>query len=329
MFDTLGFRSALSRFATGVTIISVQPDDGPPLGLTVNSFNSVSLDPPLVLWSLNRQAQSLPIFGQAGHFGISVLAADQIDLSRRFASSLENRFENIAVFTGTTGAPLIQGSIAWFDCKSRYYYEGGDHLIFVGEVLSFGFSDQPALLYEGGKYKVAELHPDLTLSSSISALADKVGINREGDVAYFLAKASKLIGLGFHEELKKRGFSLIDGRILSHLLHHRESIVGYIANAALAPQPTVTKAIDRLCQQNLVQRQSHTKDRRKATVTLTEKGRDLARFIVEKSIQYEKAQLAACSATDVANLLSSALDNIIRKCDPMTDDVPEPMLETA
>lgn len=157
--DSRRFRDALRRFATGVTIITTRSDDGTPIGLTANSFNSVSLTPPLVLWSLNKHSHSLPTFLNTRHYSVNVLCVDQMSLAARFASPIENRFEGVEWRAGKAGTPLFDGCVAWFECASVHQYEGGDHIIFVGEVLDFGHSDQVPLLYSGGTYGVPVAHP--------------------------------------------------------------------------------------------------------------------------------------------------------------------------
>jgi 4-hydroxyphenylacetate 3-hydroxylase, reductase component len=157
--DSRRFRDALGRFATGVTIITTNDPDGAPLGLTANSFNSVSLSPPLVLWSLNRRSRNLAVFESATHYAINVLCMDQIALAGRFAAPIENRFEGIEWRRGKAGMPLFDGCVAWFECTSVFRYEGGDHVIFVGQVEDFGHGDRVPLLYAGGNYSVPAPHP--------------------------------------------------------------------------------------------------------------------------------------------------------------------------
>lgn len=157
--DTRRFRDAMRRFATGVTIITARDANDVPVGLTANSFNSVSLTPPLVLWSLNKLSRSLPVFMQAQHYAVSVLCSDQMNLAARFASPIEDRFSGIDWHSLSTGSPLFEGCVAWFECSSVHRYEGGDHIIFVGEVLNFGHSDRAPLLYSGGAYGVPAPHP--------------------------------------------------------------------------------------------------------------------------------------------------------------------------
>src|SRR5512143_589785 len=119
-FDPLEFRKALGSFATGVTIITTRAEDGTPIGLTVNSFNSVSLNPPLVLWSLAETSLSLPIFRAATHWAVHVLASDQEDLSGRFARRGENKFAGLDVDEGLGGVPLLKGCAARFQCRTAF-----------------------------------------------------------------------------------------------------------------------------------------------------------------------------------------------------------------
>lgn len=153
MITDVEFRQALGTFATGITVAATLDKDGQPHGLTVNSFNSVSLDPPLVLWSLNKQSHQLDVFAQSGFYGISILAEDQMEISNRFAAMIEDRFDGINWQAGGTGAPLLDGALATFDCKVEQIVEGGDHIILIGRVLSVTKRDAAPLLYHEGAYK--------------------------------------------------------------------------------------------------------------------------------------------------------------------------------
>ncbi|MCV2359960.1 MULTISPECIES: flavin reductase family protein [Roseateles] len=151
--QALGFRSALGMFATGVTIVTARAPDGSLVGLTANSFNSVSLSPPLVLWSLGQKAGSMPVFSRGSHYAINILAADQKDLAQRFATRDIDRFAGVAWREGAGGAPVLDGVAAVFECANRSQYEEGDHVIFVGEVESCSWREgaQP-LIFHGGRY---------------------------------------------------------------------------------------------------------------------------------------------------------------------------------
>jgi flavin reductase (DIM6/NTAB) family NADH-FMN oxidoreductase RutF len=152
-FSTPDFRAALGMFATGVTIVTARTADGALVGLTANSFNSVSLSPPLVLWSLARKAGSMLAFERGSHYAINILAADQHALAERFGSKSGDRFADLAFREGAGGAPVIEGAVAVFECFNRSRYEEGDHVIFVGEVerCSSRAGAQP-LIFHGGRY---------------------------------------------------------------------------------------------------------------------------------------------------------------------------------
>jgi flavin reductase (DIM6/NTAB) family NADH-FMN oxidoreductase RutF len=133
-FTQEDYRAALGQFTTGVTIVTAYADDGRLLGLTANSFNSVSLEPPLVLWSLSSKSSAMMGFQAASHYAINVLAADQRMLAERFSRKGIDRFEGVAWRPGLSGAPVMEGAVAVFECRSRSQHAEGDHIIFVGEV---------------------------------------------------------------------------------------------------------------------------------------------------------------------------------------------------
>jgi flavin reductase (DIM6/NTAB) family NADH-FMN oxidoreductase RutF len=140
-------------FATGVTIVTARAADGTFVGLTANSFNSVSLSPPLVLWSLARSAGSMAAFSAGSHYAINILSADQQDLARQFAARSGDKFSGVDFALGACGAPLLQGAAASFECFNRSRYEEGDHVIFVGEVESCTHrTGASPLLFHGGKF---------------------------------------------------------------------------------------------------------------------------------------------------------------------------------
>jgi 3-hydroxy-9,10-secoandrosta-1,3,5(10)-triene-9,17-dione monooxygenase reductase component len=159
MHDARQLRNALGRFATGVTIVTARARDGGNLGLTVNSFAALSLDPALVLWSLNHHSPSSMRFREAGHFAVNVLRAAQAGLSHRFATRGGERFAGIDFDEGLGGAPLLRGMLATFECETSSVTEGGDHLLFVGRVLRLAYGDGDPLIFNAGKYCTARELP--------------------------------------------------------------------------------------------------------------------------------------------------------------------------
>ena len=151
-FDTTYFRQALSQFATGVTIVTAVLPDGGFDGVTINSFNSVSLAPPLVLWSLAHSASTMANFANANGYVINVLAGDQIELAQRFARPGPDRFNGTAYTLSPQGLPVLAGTVAWFDCRQRSRYTEGDHDIFVGEVAGCHFHPHRTLGFHRGRF---------------------------------------------------------------------------------------------------------------------------------------------------------------------------------
>jgi flavin reductase (DIM6/NTAB) family NADH-FMN oxidoreductase RutF len=152
-FDQRDFRNALGSFGTGVTVITTRDEAGKLYGVTVSSFNSVSLSPPLILWSQSRTAPSNPVFQRAARFVVNVLAADQSELSNRFARFRDDKFAGVDYSCTEDGLPVLAGTVGHFVCHNEYQLYGGDHTIFLARVLSFEHgSDARPLLFWRGQY---------------------------------------------------------------------------------------------------------------------------------------------------------------------------------
>lgn len=155
--DKRTLRNAFGRFATGVTVITTVDRAGVPVGLTANSFSSLSLDPAMVLWSIDKGSSCIDAFKEADGFVVHVLANDQTDLSNRFATlANEERLQGLSFRLNTRGLPVLEGSCARFECRTAAIHEGGDHLILVGAVEALETSDREPLLFWGGQYRTLE-----------------------------------------------------------------------------------------------------------------------------------------------------------------------------
>jgi 4-hydroxyphenylacetate 3-hydroxylase, reductase component len=156
--DPRQFRNALGAFATGVTVVTTRGPRGELVGNTANSFTAVSLEPPLVLWSLGKTAYSIKAYLSTDHFAVNVLREGQQDLSARFSRQLGDKWEGIEHETWETGCPILPNALAVFECKTAYTYQGGDHVIFVGEVLNYDFDahGRPLIFWGGGYCQVGE-----------------------------------------------------------------------------------------------------------------------------------------------------------------------------
>lgn len=154
--DPKEFRQALGCFATGVAVVTTLETDGDPIGLTINSFNSVSLDPPLILWSLALEAPSHGAFSRAPSFAVNVLAEHQLDLCQQFARPSDDKFEGVSWQSGADGAPLLTDAIAHFECRTYRAYDGGDHTIFLGRVHRVRSHPGRPLIFHRGSFAELE-----------------------------------------------------------------------------------------------------------------------------------------------------------------------------
>jgi 3-hydroxy-9,10-secoandrosta-1,3,5(10)-triene-9,17-dione monooxygenase reductase component len=209
------FRNALGAFATGVTVVSTRSADGIDVGLTANSFNSVSLDPPMVLWSLAKASRALPIFMGSPYFVIHVLASDQEAISTRFSRPTQDKFAGLDIERGLGDTPMLRDYSARFQCRTAFQYEGGDHVIFVGQVEAFDHTECKPLVFHAGQYAltvnkdkdeaIAETSPDPTSSFSQDFLI------------YLLGRAHHQMFLEIRKELERRGLSEDQWFVLSLL----------------------------------------------------------------------------------------------------------------
>jgi flavin reductase (DIM6/NTAB) family NADH-FMN oxidoreductase RutF len=161
--DAREFRRALGQFATGVAVITAQNPRGEAIGMTMSSFNSVSLDPPLILFSVDRKAYSRPEMLGANGYAVNILSRGQEHLSNQFARALSDKWAAVEHTLGYSEAPLIRGALAHFECEPYAHYDGGDHVIFVGKVLKFWASDDPEdqpLVFWRGKYHALKAGED-------------------------------------------------------------------------------------------------------------------------------------------------------------------------
>ncbi len=151
--DSLDFRNAMARFASGVTVVTTHDAAGKPVAFTASAFSSLSLDPPLILVCLDRKADSFPAFHEAGHFTVSILAAHQAEHGMRFATKSADKFAGVTVDSGeVTGIPLIPEALVHLECRTHQHLDGGDHVIIIGEVLRAQSNDQEPLLHFNRKF---------------------------------------------------------------------------------------------------------------------------------------------------------------------------------
>lgn len=273
--DPAHFRQCLGRFATGVTVIATRDVNGQPVGLTASSFNSLSLDPPMILWSLGTGASTLEIFKGCRYFSVSVLAVDQVDIARRFASRRGDRFQGVSVHEGLEGIPLIDGALAWFECERLTQHLQGDHWLFIGEVKRCAMDEGSPLVFRHGEFAVSDAMT--SWSAGPGAEAGSLGPGAEPFyeeyLPYLLARAGHQIAASFDHQLRRHGLSLLSWRVLAALAVRDAWTVGELAEVCLARQPTISKMLDRLERQDLIVRRADPADARRVLVSLTTTGR--------------------------------------------------------
>jgi len=244
--ESKAFRNALGAFATGVTVVTTAGAEGEDIGLTANSFNSVSLQPPMILWSLARSSLSLPAFQEAEYFAVHILAEDQEEISGRFARRGEDKFAGLPLERGPGGIPLMQSYAARFICRSAYQYEGGDHIIFVGEVVDFDQHDRAPLLFHGGQYG--------QLNRTAGADGKAVEPLQGGFLGDLLRRAYRRVYAPVQVELKRRDLSMPQYFLLTRVAQDAEPTEVRL-KSLLEPEARYPEAaeIDALCQRGLLQ----------------------------------------------------------------------------
>lgn len=216
--DSRAFRRSLGQFATGVTVMTAS--DGQRLvGMSVNSFSALSLEPPLILWSIRRESASWSVFERAGHFAVNVLAASQVELSNRFASSSADKFVGIDWLPDPQGAPLLPGVIAHMECALHQVVDGGDHLVLIGRVQRFARFDGEPLVFTQGRYAVTQEHPDaLQMQATMNPIKPEVAQDvSSGTILRLLHFTSQRMSQAFLGHRIAQGLSVAQFRIFGWL----------------------------------------------------------------------------------------------------------------
>ena len=312
-FDPKEFRKALGSFATGVTIITTRAPDGTQIGLTCSSFNSVSLNPPLVLWSLENNSLSLPAFKEAKHWAVHVLAADQDELSGRFARRGANKFAGLNLEEGVGRVPLLTGCTARFQCRNAFQYDGGDHVIFVGEVERFDRSENAPLVFHGGRYAHATRREPADGKPRRAYMA---GSFSEDFLGYLLGRGhfqffGHLRSLLAHEKLDDAGFYLLSTLTLKPVMSQGElqrSLQGIFEGDTVA-------VVRSMVARGLVAEAPVVAEAAEPEYKLTEAGRAAALRVIAAAKALESEVITRLGAAD-AQVLKSLLNRLLTAIDP-------------
>lgn len=292
------FRRALGNFATGVTVMTACGPDGQQVGVTANSFNSVSLDPPLILWSIDKRSGSYPVFRDASHFAVNILAADQIELSNRFARPAEDKFAGLALQTGAGGAPLLEDCAARFVCERHALHEGGDHWIMIGKVVALDDFGRAPLLYHQGSYAMAFPHSLQQKKDAAPPASDSLQRRLNDNIYYLLTQAVRAYQHHYQPRQMATGLRISEARMLLVLEHGLEAAA--LHGEVNMPEREVEQAMEMLQRKELISRQQQH-------YQLTAQGMQQAEALHDLAEQQQREMLAGFSEQEVA-----ALKNILR-----------------
>src|SRR5581483_10328878 len=244
VIDPRAFRNALGQFATGVTVVTACAPEGERVGATVSSFNSVSLDPPMVLWSLDKRALSRSTFETSTHFAVHVLTLEQQELAQRFARRGAEKFEGLQCGGGLGNAPLLSDCAACFECETRHRYDGGDHVIFVGEVKRFKHVAGAPLVFHGGTFAETRQLSGMPIDATVDESTGRFGPDF---VCYLLARAHFQTYRPLAAEFERVGITETEYFVLSMLCIRdglsRASLAVLLEHTGHAPTPEALEAM--------------------------------------------------------------------------------------
>ena len=265
--DARAFRRCLSQFATGVAVVTTSVGDKKG-AVTVNSFSSVSLDPPLILWSIARTSRSFALFGSCPSFSVNVLASDQINVARHFSGSGEDKFAAASYRLNDRQLPVLDGTLAHFDCAVETRHEAGDHMIIIGRVLNYARYSGSPLLFSQGAYGVADEHPTTQVVEEQSAVV-RSPVAWGDDLVSLIFEAHVLLSHAYEASRSELGLTISSARALASLYSDPHQTAEHLANRTFLGELSAEDMLDSLIQRGLAARSSDS------TYHLTQGGREL------------------------------------------------------
>jgi flavin reductase (DIM6/NTAB) family NADH-FMN oxidoreductase RutF len=300
-FDSKAFRRALGNFATGVTIMTAQNSKGEKVGVTANSFNSVSLDPPLILWSIDKRSSSYAVFEEATHFAVNILAADQIELSNKFARSKDDKYADVVFDLGEGNTPLLNECSAVFECERHSILEGGDHWIILGRVVNFQDNGRSPLLYHQGAYSSVLPHPSLNAKAATPA---EICPGRLYDNMYYLlTQAVRAYTNDYQPKQLASGFRTSEARMLLVLESKTARSKECLQREVAMPAREIEQAAEILVRKGLMVDTGHSYE-------LTEQGVHSAQMLYQIAESHQQDVFGAYSDQDKA-LFKKMLKDLI------------------
>jgi 4-hydroxyphenylacetate 3-hydroxylase, reductase component len=242
----------LGNFATGVTVVTAATASGRKVGVTANSFNSVSLDPPLILWSIDKRSNSHEVFEEASHFAVNVLAADQIDLSNNFARPKDDRFAEIEFEPGEGGAPVFADCSARFHCEKFQQVDGGDHWIMIGKVVAFDDFGRSPLLYHQGAYSMVLPHTRMTKRDEGQPPSSHFQGRLSHNLYYLMTQALRAYQASYQPRQLSTGLRTSEARMLMVLENDAGLDLNQLQREVAMPVREIEEAVANLKRKGLV-----------------------------------------------------------------------------
>lgn len=292
--DPKAFRRALGNFATGVTVITAQDDEGNRVGVTANSFNSVSLEPALILWSIDKRSRSQDVFLKASHFTVNVLSVDQINVSNNFARPIEDKFAEMHYTKGAGGAAVLAHCAAHFECELYQTIDAGDHIILIGKVIHFSDNGKAPLLYHQGAYSAVLPHPSLKVSENVAEYrAQQSGADLYDNMHYLLTQAVRAYQNEYYPKQLAVGLSVSEARLVMVLYGEHGSTKEAMLKEVGMPMREINVAVDALKTKGLIE--CHAK-----RLSLTDQGQKAAVGLCDIAVSHQKAVFDHYSEADIS-----------------------------
>lgn len=287
------FRRCLGQLGTGVTVITTE-HEGQKAGVTANSVASLSLDPPLVLWSIKKTSRSRAIFEATTRFAVNILAWNQMDVSRHFSSSAEDKFSGFETRSGHLGLPLIEGAIAQLQCSVETRLDGGDHIIIIGRVAQASrFAGDP-LMFVQGRYVVAAEHPDASPAPEIEAnTGDRKSLPSDARFVQLVFDAHNALSAKFEAHRAAEGMTLAIARTLTTLTPGTDMTLDQLAQRTYLGMHKAEDTLQELEEQRLVTRSGV------AGWRLTDAGSKRREAIYQRWLNFQDDQLEGIEQVDV------------------------------
>lgn len=303
VFDIRAFRNCLGQYGTGVTVITTE-HEGVRAGIAANSFSSLSLDPPLVLWSIGHASRSFPVFRETDHFAVNVLSSGQVEVAKVFSSKAEDKFAPFCWTSGIGKSPLLGGALATFECSVEARQEAGDHMLFIGRVLRFANSEGNPLLFTQGNYGIAAEHPELSVRQLGSA--GHIPELQYLSLWHLIFFAQNALSENFEEHRRAVGISLNHSRIITLLSHDRGMTRRELSKRVFMSPDVMNNSISELLEQQRITEDGH------GLLYLTESGRERREAILNRLVEFEAEQLEGSTEAEIVGA-RSLLSRIVNR----------------